>query len=182
MSETWLPAVGYEEHYEVSDLGRVRRIRARTNTYAGKVLKPHNDGGGYPSVELCAWGARRRIKVHRLVARAFLGPCPEDMEVNHKDGVRSNAAVANLEYVTKSENKLHSIRLHGVVNFRRGETHGNAKLTTADVAAIRTSSEPHLVLAGRFGVSRQTIGKIKNGDRWPQIELRAVGHEQRTLL
>lgn len=112
--ESWLPVVGYEDRYEVSDLGRLRRTKRGPNTRIGFVkiatLKKQtgylcyglNDANGRAVQELA----------HILVARAFLGPPPTPQhEVNHKDGVKINNTPANLEWVTAQENIQHSHRL-----------------------------------------------------------------------
>lgn len=104
--ELWRPVVGYEGWYEVSDQGRVRRVFSP--------LKPQCGGtAGYPSVILSVRGAVRRLMVHRLVAEAFLGPCPPGHQVNHKDTNRRNARLDNLEYSTPSNNLRHAYCAHG---------------------------------------------------------------------
>jgi len=112
--ERWLPIVGWEGSYEVSDLGRVRSIPRRDprgKRLAGKVLSPGLDTVGYPMVILHRHGRTTRT-VHRLVAAAFLGSCPPGQEVRHLDGCRTNPRLDNLAYGTKSENQQDSIR-HG---------------------------------------------------------------------
>ena len=104
--ERWLPVSGYEGHYEVSDLGRVRNLRR------GTVQKTLPDLNGYLTAKLSRSQQVRSYRVHRLVARAFLGPCPEDMEVRHLDGDPSNPALVNLAYGTHSEN-MKDMQRHG---------------------------------------------------------------------
>jgi len=101
VTTTWLPILGYESRYEVSDSGFVRRTRD------GRILAHHLIG---PYHRICLWNGSesRRYMLHRLVAGAFIGPCPDGHEVNHKDGDPSNNSVTNLEYVTPKENVKHS--------------------------------------------------------------------------
>lgn len=116
MSERWLPVVGFP-NYMVSDLGRVRSLdhevwggpRAGFYTKPGRLLKPGIASNGYPTVAL---GRGNTRTVHSLVAGAFIEPCPEGMEVRHKDGNRKNPRLANLEYGTRSENTKDAFR-HG---------------------------------------------------------------------
>lgn len=71
-----------------------------------KVLKARNNGRGY-------WNVNRNNKtfyVHRLVAEAFLGGPQPDLEVNHKDGNKSNNHWSNLEWVTQESNRAHAVR------------------------------------------------------------------------
>ncbi len=101
--EGWRPVVGFEDVYEVSDAGRVRR--------GGHVLIPLRNSAGYRAVQLWRDGRPTTRLIHVLVAAAFLGPAPEGQDVNHCDGDKTHNAVANLEYVTRSENNRHAYRL-----------------------------------------------------------------------
>jgi hypothetical protein len=107
-NENWKPVVGFEGHYEVSDHGRVRRACAGKGTRIGRVLKTPPDTDGYPRVRLSRNGIQLDINVHILVAAAFIGPCPEGKEVNHKNLNRANNRAGNLEYSTHQENIQHS--------------------------------------------------------------------------
>lgn len=75
-----------------------------------KQIKTHQDKDGYEIASLYFNGKQRHLRVHRLVAQAFI-PNPEGKpHVNHIDGNKSNNAVSNLEWATQSENELHAIR------------------------------------------------------------------------
>ena len=118
--EEWLPIVGYESLYSVSNMGRVRSNPR--NKWNGKVsyvlpariMGQQDNGRGYQAVSLCLHDKQYSILyVHRLVANAFL-PIPEKgtrLEVNHIDGDKRNNAHTNLEWCTSSENKRHARRL-----------------------------------------------------------------------
>ena len=99
--ETWRPVVSCEG-YEISDLGRVRNWR-------GKVMTPYPDDNGYPTVKPRVNGRYKSRRVHRLVAEAFLGECPEGQEVRHLDGNPANNVLPNLCYGTRSENNLDAV-------------------------------------------------------------------------
>lgn len=93
--------VSENPNYMVSDTGRVRRVGSDTDHSV-------RDKGGYLVTDLYQGGKRRTVRVHRLVAEAFI-PNPEcKPEVNHKDGNKRNNNVSNLEYVTKKENCHHA--------------------------------------------------------------------------
>lgn len=103
---------GYEELYQVSNLGRVkslpkivgRRLRGET------VLAQQRSRHGYYMVDLCTNGKRFNASVHRLVAEAFI-PNPDNKPcVNHIDGDKANNCVDNLEWCTHSENQLHAYK------------------------------------------------------------------------
>lgn len=116
--ETWKPVVGYEGLYEVSDQGRVRRIPAMIETVRGprptpgRILKLGEHRDGYKKVVLSKSHRTRTWNVHRLVARAFLGPCPDDLVVCHINGNPSDNRPSNLRYGTASENVRDEVK-HG---------------------------------------------------------------------
>jgi predicted DNA-binding protein (UPF0251 family) len=171
--ERWLPVVGYEGTYEVSDWGRVRRAAAGSGTRAGRIVSPTPVPAAYPLVSLSRNNLKRSFALHRLVTAAFLGPRPLGTVVNHKDAHRLNNRLVNLEYVSLSENARHSYRLgyHGKTNA--------AKLTFEQVAAIRSlsgSGLSHARIAVRFGVSRTTVTRILLGTTWqPNIHADRTG-------
>ena len=102
--ENWQPVKGYDGLYEVSDKGRVRSLKFGKE----KILKPWNDGWGYLKINLCKDGHVKILKVHRLVAKAFV-PNPNNLEtVNHKDEVKTNNVASNLEWMSPADNKRYS--------------------------------------------------------------------------
>ena len=105
IEEIWKPIEGYEGLYEVSNLGRVRSLdRFYYRLHKGKVLSPTKDRYGYLTVTLNCNGKSKTIKIHRLVAQAFL-PNPDNLpQVNHKDEVKSNNCVDNLEWCSAKYN------------------------------------------------------------------------------
>lgn len=138
----WKNVRGYEGYYQVSNLGHVKRVKPASGTYYGKLLKPivrHSSQSSrktYPcvTVSLSKDGKLRIFHVSRLVAAAFIGPCPAGLQVNHKDGDTFNNASWNLEYVTNKENAQHAVNLGLYV---RGVDHLSAKIAEDDVRKIR---------------------------------------------
>lgn len=107
MIEEWRVVVSHPD-YEVSNPGRVRRRTPGRCTAPGKIIKPLRTGA-YLGVCLVSGGKGERRYIHRLVAAAFIGACPDRHEVNHKDGDKLNPAAVNLEYVTRSGNVRHAL-------------------------------------------------------------------------
>lgn len=172
----WCPVVGFEGYLEVSTDGRLRSIprmftrgdgfvRVRGSELKGKMQN------GYRRVCLSFGGGQLLRFVHVLVAETFIGPRPSPKhQVNHKDGNRTNNDVGNLEWVTPSENQLHSWRVLGRAvtekmraSAPKGEANGRSKITNADAERIRArriSGEPCAVIAKDFGLHPSQISRI----------------------
>jgi hypothetical protein len=113
----WRPVAGFEGLYEVSNIGDVRRVGQASRSgngrgggaRVGRVLAQHRVNGGYFVVQLWREGKPSRRLVSRLVAEAFIGTPPTlKHTVNHRNGVKADNAVGNLEWATSSENNQHA--------------------------------------------------------------------------
>lgn len=104
--EIWRDVVGYKDIYQVSSKGRVKCLNYRKQN-CSCIMKQGIDAHGYPKIRLSQNGKRIEYKVHRLVAIAFLDNKNSLPEVNHKDGVKENNDVSNLEWVSKIDNVKH---------------------------------------------------------------------------
>ena len=141
MIEEWKPIKNYEGLYEVSNFGRVKSLeryrisgRYKINMkYKEHILKPGKNGKGYLKLDLCKNGETKTHVVHRLVLSTFLGK--SDLEGNHKDGIKENNRLDNLEYMTRSENQIHAYRMG--LQSKKGEKHHYAKLNNEIVKNIR---------------------------------------------
>ena len=171
LDEIWKPVAkaGWEDLYEVSNLGRVRSLRRKTKSgwRGGKVIGTYIRHDGYPEVQLCG-GNGRRLKrmVHLLVLEAFVRECPEGQEALHGPGGKADASLANLSWGTRSKNTGEDRARDHQSN--RGERHGLTTLTWEQVCEIRSliGQVPQNKLAERYGVSKQTITNIKTGYTW----------------
>lgn len=192
--ERWLPIVGFEGLYEVSDFGRVRSVDRilpyeRRDQYSGRILSfdrkrcgqilragPSNSG--HLSVVL---GRGQTRSVHTLVLEAFVGPCPEGHESCHGDDDPINNKLENLRWGTRSDN-LHDAIRNGKKPI--GEKAWNAKLSNVDVASIKArigdrpkmprglhdrSLESMTKIATEYGVGEATIRQIVRGRTWKHI-------------
>jgi len=182
MSEIWKPIEGYEGLYEVSSLGRLKSI-ARNVTIKTKytsyfrvtkdtILQGSKHKYGYPMFFLCksdASHSKTLYLLHRIVALAFHGPCPDGKECAHLNGDPTDNRADNLKWVTKKENESHKI-LHGRTT--RGERAGNSKLTERDVKEIRNRyglGEKIVSISKDFPVRDVHVWRIVNKKRWAHI-------------
>ena len=116
----WKDIKGYEGLYQVSDEGEVRSLgNGNSNSSKERIIKPTKDKYGYLYITLCKNGKKKTIKIHRLVAEAFL-PNPDNLpEVNHKDENKINNRANNLEFCDRKYN----------VNYGTGKKRSAEKLS-----------------------------------------------------
>jgi hypothetical protein len=154
--------------YEVSSYGRVRNVdrkikvllKGKEHFYfrKGKILKSSINNSGYGTVYL---GRYRKDMTHRVVAEVFLGKPSSGMAVNHKNGIRSDNRVENLEWVTYYQNTIYSR-----ITFR---TKGRSLNIDKALDIIKRAHLGERVkdLSIEYKVSRQCISKILSGRMWP---------------
>ena len=112
--EEWRDIQGYEGKYMVSNYGRVKSLGRTVRCARGyrivaeRILKGSDDGYGYLQVNLCKDGKGKWYLVHRLVAETFISNPQNLPEVNHKDEVRTNNCVQNLEWCSSQYNVEYS--------------------------------------------------------------------------
>jgi hypothetical protein len=161
--------------YRISNLGRLQSRWRRGSFYNGfkcvdrwKDLNGKPDEKGYLQVILCNTSGRKTIRIHKIVAEAFLGLRPKDKPcVRHLDNNKLNNSVSNLTYGTYKENEDDKIR-HGTWNLRNG----GAKLTPLQVNEIRVklaNGAKQNTLATEYDVSRPTITRIANNTIWKTV-------------
>jgi hypothetical protein len=177
MSRRWKPVLGYEDCYQVSNDGLV----ARTMTYGGKpkprwkIVAQRIKTPGYVTYHLCRNGVRRDPMAHRLVWEAFNGPITGKLEINHKNGIKTDNRLVNLELISKSENMKHKFRVlrcPPADNPSPGSKNGCAKLTEDDIPRICAMSRDGVYqyeIAKLFGVSQRAIGRILLGKGWKHV-------------
>lgn len=166
LGEQWepFPEAAYSNRYLVSNLGRVKSLCGKNPIFR----RQSKNKAGYPLVALHG----KTFSVHRLVARAFLGDIPEGMEVNHKNGVKFDNRVENLEFTTRKENMRHCARM-GLFRHNKGERNHASKLSEENVREIRKQfaegiSAPKI--GKTFGVSNPVIYGIVKRKFWRHVE------------
>ena len=117
MEEEWRPILGYE-NYEVSNFGNVKSFCYKKD---GKIMKPQTNKNGY--LHIIIWGMSsvkpKIFKVHRLVLQTF-NPTEEDLECNHKNHIKKDNRLCNLEWVSKSQNTRYKKKREGCSSQYRG--------------------------------------------------------------
>ena len=171
-------------NYEASPLGNIRSKTRNIKTVLngkehiiyvkGQLMKGRMDVNGYIVIQLRNNKKQHKTFIHRLVALAFI-PNPENKpEVNHKNGIKHDNRLENLEWNTKKENGNHAALL-GLTN--KGEKNGRCKLNTEKVIQIRQLLQkgvPQLEIATIYNVSRTNISAIKVGDSWSHIKNKTI--------
>jgi hypothetical protein len=149
-------------NYVASSYGYIKSIK--TNT----ILKPTKcRKTGYSIVSLCNNGLVKTHLVHRVILSSFVENIENKPQVNHKDGVKTNNRVDNLEWNTRSENQIHSINIG--LRHTRGENNSQCKLSENEVLSIFKDERPQRKIAKEYGVSNITVCNIKKGYSWTHI-------------
>lgn len=159
--EQWRPVPGFPG-YLVSNLGRVY------SGHSDRCLRPQPSGRGHLRVALRRGGETHMRLVHRLVLKAFVGPCPDGQEALHEDDDPTNNRLGNLRWGTRSENRLDAVRNQR----RRGGRQQGQALAREQVRAIKRHLQqgvPAARIARAFGVSRTTVRKIAEGKLWKDV-------------
>lgn len=176
--EEWRPIPGWEDCYEVSNIGRVRSLdrvvqgKIGLRTQLGRLMRQTINRSGYPRVMLQRDKVYKTMLIHRLVALAFIGPppTPAHQHVNHKNGDRADPKLENLEWATPSENLQHAYDVLGrpraKLSGARGEKARSVKLSDEQVEDIRrrcAAGEVRRHLAHEYGVDPSTISVVARG-------------------
>lgn len=168
MNEIWKPIEGTDGRYEVSNTGKLRSLNYK-RTGRVRELKPAPDPKGYMKTMLLFDGKSKTVKVHRLVAEAFI-PNPENKpQVNHIDGNKANNRADNLEWICNIDNAHHAIENGLFENSYKATAQANEK-RKRPILARRDDGE-QLVFdsinsaSRELGLHRSHIQSVLKGNR-----------------
>lgn len=173
MVEIWRDIEGYENLYQVSNLGRVKALGNGICNSKEKIIKPSNSRG-YLHVNLCKEGKIKTHLIHRLVAQVFIKN-PENLpQVNHKDEDKSNNRVDNLEWCSAKYNTNYGSRTKRATESNTNHPNMSKKVLCVETGKIYPSTHQ---IERELGFYQQNIvlcckGKCKHayGYTWRYID------------
>ncbi|AKQ08561.1 HNH endonuclease [Bacillus phage PBC2] len=167
--EIWKSLKGIVEcgdNYEISNMGRLKSLTRNV------IMKCQVSDRGYLKAKLYHQQKTKTVRIHRLVALAFIPNLENLPEVNHCDGDKLNNKSDNLEWSTRASNVQHSFDTG--LNPTKGEGSRHAKITEEDVRKIRemydTGKYTQRDLAKIFGINHSAIGCITRGETWKHVD------------
>lgn len=163
MRVKWQSIPGLERQYEVSNTGLIRRVNIR-------LLKSEISNTGYSRTTVFLGNKKwKHISIHRAVAQTFI-PNPDHKPfVNHKNGIRNDNRLENLEWVTTKENSQHAVDT-GL--YPIGIRNGKAKLTEAQVRTIRNMYQEGISvnsLAKKYRMDESTLFDLVKYRTWKHV-------------
>ena len=154
------------ENYSVNELGE---IFSTAKGYRRK-LKPVMMNKGYLHVTLYSNKKPRKFLVHRVVAFAFLGDKSDNLEINHKNKMRSDNRLENIEWVTRSYNAHHKYKTY---QYPQGSMNCRSKLSEETVMKIKFYAKNGIRtcdISRKLNIHQSTISEIKQGRTWSHLE------------
>lgn len=175
-TEVWA-AWPRDARYEVSTSGNVRKQGATV------FLKQHNTKDGYRRITQCLpKRVKKAIRVHRMVADAFI-PNPDSLpQVNHRDGVKFNNTVDNLEWCTPLQNSRHAYA-NGLCPVQTGARNNASKLSqeqAIEILRLHREGKNQCAIAELMGVTNSCVHLLVHGKTWPH--LKNIKHEHKEAI
>ena len=174
--EIWNDIEGQEGKYMISNQGRVKSLKRSwftgfaTITTQERLLTPRKSTGGYSRVQFIINGKNKDFDIHRLVAKAFLKNTENKPYVNHKNGIKHDNRVENLEWSTPSENCRHALATN--LNTHYGEGCRFSKLKESDIyqiLSLRKQGKLLREIESEMNMGKGTASLICTGKRWRHI-------------
>lgn len=174
-AEIWKPFPDWPE-YEVSSVGRYRSLdrvvmrgNGRCQTIKGRIMKPNKHRDGYLQAQLqCVGEKNKKVRLHQAVYRAFVGEIPDGFDINHKNGIKHDNRISNLETCTRAENIQHARDVLGKVGTQKLQRDQVERIKA--LHAFNSKVYSRKALAAFHGVDTRTVSNIKTGTRWSDVE------------
>ncbi len=180
--EKWFDIIGFKGIYQVSNLCRIKSLDRKCISVKnngdvfyrflkGKIMGQTIEKDFYLRINLTNINKdRNRFSTHRLLAIAAIPNPKNKSEINHKNGVKWNNVLWNLEWTTESENMIHAIKT-GLLISQKGEKHGGSKLTKKQVLEIREIGKSMFQkdIAILYNINRTSVTNILNRKSWTHI-------------
>lgn len=177
--EIWKDIPQFNNEYQISNLGRIRSkdaviIKSDGNTYTrkSKILKPAIDKKGYFIGGVSLMNKMFCYKIHRLVAEHFLPKIEGKNHVNHKNGIKTDNRVENLEWVTNQENARHAFQ-NGLSFNPKGEKARNVKITeiqAKEIISLIKRGFKRKEIQLKTKVSQKIIDNIIYNNSWSHLK------------
>lgn len=172
MTEIWKDIIGFEHYYQISNLGRVKR-KERTSINGRlqkeKILSPYYNKGGYRYINFQVGGVKTRYAIHRLIAIHFI-PNPNNYPIiNHKNEIKDDNRIENLEWCTYSYNLSYG---HRVENMFKTRTEN--KTVTAQKQVIQYDLQDNVIAEFSSISEASRATNISCGSIWQSCNLGCV--------
>lgn len=174
--EIWEPIEFVFGLYLVSNKGRVRSLphsvygegKNKWQTRKGKILTPEKLINGYHRFTLSYDGKSKRMSAHRLVATTFIPNSENKPQINHRNGIKTDNRVENLEWCTGSENVKHAYT-NNFFTIQKGEDSSSSKITKRQAIEIFKSKGSSGLVAKKYPISPKTVRDIRCGKSWSSV-------------
>lgn len=183
----WVPIQGYEDLYELNESGEVRRKTklivckdGRRKIIKGRLLKTTVGNHGYKCVTLSKDDKQKSFLIHRLIASHFMGSSldPKKTDINHKNGVKTDNRIENLEWITRGDNVRHAHEI-GLHDSRKSRLRLSRlciakKISYGIAGEIRfmyeVSGLSQKEIGNIYNVSQPLVGRIVRNEIWTHSE------------
>jgi len=168
--EIWKPVIGFEGYYEISNTGKIKSIKREITVSTGKrtinekILTTRINNWGYIDVRLSKGSVIKTKFIHILTAEAFIPNPLNKFEVNHKNGIKTDNSIQNLEWVTHSENMKHAYEMGlAKVNGRKVID----MYTGKEYSSIKTAAKSIKI---NYSTLRNMLYRNKKRTRWEYLD------------